>query len=188
MPALLEEVKLLFLKKFLESMKSSVSEEWIQIHQGLNDGIFDEYGDLESAYDTPLWHEEFGAESILHLLNAHVERQLFEIALMGGHIKEREIFRSPNFSDLKQRVERTIRASLEDVPGWLEYAELREIVNSLKHGTGIRQSNPKPQSQIEGNSLKIYQAKFAEADRYLEICLTLTRALWASASESKNDG
>ncbi len=128
-------------------MKTTVSDEWFKIRNGVEDGLFDEYEDLEAAYDTPLWHEEFASESILHLLNAHIEKQPFHIAAAGGRIKRRDILRSPNYGALRRRVEESTGLSLDELEGWAEYTELRDIVNSLKHGSGNRVPDPSRRDQ-----------------------------------------
>ena len=167
-------------------MKNAVAIQYGQIEARNANGEFDDFEDLEPAFDRPLFEAEFASESILLLLNSHIERQLFYIACQHKKIKPHEYFRSPSLKTLIKRIGPVFEIQINQLSEWPVYMELRERVNALKHGSGMHDPTARHLADARGPATLRYTPNFDDAERYLELCQSLTRKLWSISARIEN--
>lgn len=183
---LLEEMKFHFLADFTTWIQEGVGRDFSKLAQRAEEGAFAEYEDYEAAMDYPLLRAKYGAEAILHLLNALVDEQLRNIAEVstdftfdpGSPKLPAERISRLRFEDLIKMIERRIGMSLTDLEGWAEYQRIRTIVNALKHSAGRR-----PFSDVlnEGGNIGdlSYDVTMDEAKAGIAASLKLVRNLFS---------
>ncbi|WP_029922413.1 hypothetical protein [Nevskia soli] len=174
---ILVSMDLLFLRDFLNHVKSDVATEWTEIEAQSERGEFEEYEDYERAMNYPLVRAEIGARAVYHELNALVESQLQALAETRWQRLNPSRSNDPakwktvadaSFGQVRELIEAEYGIYLVDVEGWCHIEKLREVVNAYKHRRGNKRMSEIFKDRTAYKGTFRYETSIDEATQLLE--------------------
>lgn len=164
-----------FLRNYLEHLEIDIAKEVSQIEERAVNGIYDSIGDIESAYDYPLFRIRFGTHSIYYEINSIVENQLHKKAepifgdfkKVGKWVNKKSVSELPMWAVIEALNSRYGKIE-EKISDWEKYATLRKKVNSFKHSQGRRKAVDVEVNERGAFELT-WESSIEEAQEYLRI-------------------
>lgn len=166
--------RLKFIENFLDHLEREVRSEWSEIVERRKQGKCFDYSEYEAAMDFPLFREQFSTRAVVNELNGMAEEVLQTMAEPAYHEKQNKINKE-NISKpiwelpigkVWELIEDHYKIRREDIPEWKVYDELREMVNSFKHGRGFRRLSDILEKGVIDSDIQ-HQATFKNARQFL---------------------
>jgi hypothetical protein len=195
---LFAEMRLVFLRNFLEHIMQNVGTEWDDIEKRRENGDLSDYGDYEQAMDFPLFREDIASRAVLYELNALVESQLHAIARPlwlrsvyhkgPKHIQDLSSITTESLKTLKMvsdlpmkeiitLIEMRYNITLDSIDGWSAFIELRSKVNAFKHRDGRKHFKEIDWEETHPLKEPLYKAHFDDAEMMLKQIAVLLKNL-----------
>lgn len=140
------------LKFFLHAVSEVAGRDWDSIEKKRQAGNFAEYEDWDAASDRPFVLMDIAIRAIAYELVALTESELHHLAnepwlklrkknprsFGPTELKQIKMVSDLKFEKVIELAEIRIGIRLEEVDGWAEIKNLRDVVNAFKHRRGMR--------------------------------------------------
>lgn len=196
---LLLQIKLGFIKNFLDHVIDESGKEYLVLQQKLEEGGFTDFGEWESASDYPFARQEIGARAVYYEINALIESELRDSArqawMESSKYRGRKTldFTKPlpeavrtlktiydlSLKDVIELIEKKYNVKIDNLEGVEIFSEIRELVNAYKHRKGFVDER---KQWLEGRFAERYTTNVEKAYEAIDKAEVFIRALWKATN------
>ena len=182
------DIELNAIRSFLITVSDAASSEYSKIQIISNAGEFNNYDDEENALFIPMMWEEIACRATLGELNALVEWELHNMAIIpfskiekASKSCKQKLVSDLSFGCVIKLIQKYYQIRINEIDSYNDVKTIRNKVNSFKHRKGFK--NPLK------DRCKIFPERFevsrSEAIRNIDSVREFLKDLWSKTNDKK---
>jgi hypothetical protein len=184
------DIELDAIRSFLITVSKTAGSEYSKIQLKSNAGEFNHYDDEANAYFIPMMWEEIACRATLGELNALVEWELQQMAIIpfseekdsnAKRWKNKKFVCDLNMGEVVQLIEKYYQIKISGIESYDAVKNIRNAVNSFKHRKGFK--HPwKDQCKIIPERVEVSRS---EVLKNIDLTRNFFKSLWSKINKKE---